>query len=105
MGDKYAPTEPSVHFKRAEPDRLWNCIYLIIRSRILVLVHKERTMKENSKLMSCIYNKLEYYEDNSNSERFGNLTPAMVAQRVRKIVRMDSTSSLVSFTWVFKVLA
>ena len=62
------------------PPNLWNYIDHILRGRMLALAHKGRTMKEDSRLMSCVVNGLKANEENFNSERFGNLTPEMAAQ-------------------------
>ena len=47
-------------------------------------------IKENANLMSCVYKWLMADEAHSNSTRFGNLTPAIQAQRVRRRVRVAS---------------
>ena len=76
------------------PLKLWNCNPLIIKSKLVALAHKGRTVKENSRRISCVYQLLKANEENFNSKSFGNLAPAMAACRVRKTVRRASPSSL-----------
>ena len=76
----------------------------ITRGKVLALAHKERTVKENSRLLTCVYNWLKSSEENSNSSRFGDLTPAIAAQRVLRTVRTVATWIAQFLTKVFKVL-
>ena len=51
---------------------------------------KAGMMKENAKLMTCVYKWLTLYEAYSNTARFGNMTSAIQAQRVNRRIRVAS---------------
>ena len=47
-------------------------------------------IKENARLMTCFYKWLMADEAYSNTARFGDLTPAIKAQRVKRRIRVAS---------------
>ena len=62
------------------------------------LVHKGRPFLDKPRLLPCVTKWLRAKEENSYSKRFGNLTPALVAQTTKIKIRMASTGGLDSQT-------
>ena len=61
---------------------------------MLALAHKERLFLEKPRLLPCVTKWFKANKVNSNSKRFGDLTPALAAQVTRKKIRMASPGGL-----------
>ena len=61
-------------FHEDVPLKVWNCSAHTIQAKIEKLLHKAAAIKEESKLMSAVYQWLSGDDTNANTPAFGNLT-------------------------------
>ena len=70
--------------------KIWTCVDHIVSGKMQALGVGAGLIKENAKFLHYAYQWLTADEARSNTARFGNLTPAIQAQRVKRRITVAS---------------